>query len=136
MLAWGNDIYPCLQSNNNYLRLMTKVELFQKNIAERIEPLNYSNRKKYNNYMAIINGLNSDGTEDRTYLRELDDDLYFNAKDVKKGDIIVASCWNRYKNRQEKCYYIVLDITDSEMTIDDGHTTYRKAVKALSETEL
>ena len=98
--------------------------------------LNYSNCKKYNNYMAIINGLNSDGTEDRTYLRELDDDLYFNAKDVKKGDIIVASCWNRYKGRQEKCYYIVLDINDDEMTIDDGHSTYRKAFKALYETEV
>ena len=115
---------------------MNTIELFQRNIAECLEPLNYSNRKKYNNYMAIINGLNSDGTEDRTYLRELDDDLYFNVKDVKKGDIIVASSWNRYKNRQEKCYYIVLDITDDEMTIDDGHTTYRKAVKALRETEL
>ena len=115
---------------------MRVINLFKRNIAEYLEPLNYSNPKKYKNYMAIINGLNDDGTENRTYLRELYDDLYFNAKDVKKGDIIVASCWNRYKPRQEKCYYIVLDINDEEMKIDDGHSTYRKAVKALAETEL
>lgn len=113
---------------------MIKVELFHRNIVECIEPLDYSNTKKFSNYMAIINRLNDDGTENRTYLPELNGDLYFNVKDVKKGDILVASCWNKYKKRQNKCYYIVLEINDDEMTIDDGHTTYRKAVKALAET--
>ena len=76
--------------------------------------------KKILDYWYTIELLKQDSFDKKTGERE-----------IKKGDIIVASCWNRYKNRQEKCYYIVIDINDNEMTIDDGHTTYRKAVKAL-----
>lgn len=113
---------------------MIKIQLYQRNMTETIEPLNYSNCKRYDNYMAIVYGLDSEGKEVRTYLREIGDpDMYFNTKDVKAGDILIACCWDNYKRRSHKCYYIVQEINNDEMTIDDGHTTYLKTVKSLKE---
>lgn len=113
---------------------MITIPLFQRNMTDYVEPLNYRNYKRYENYMAIVNGLDSEGKEERTYLNRLDEeDLFFNAKDVKAYDIIIACCWDNYKRRKSKSYYIVLDINDDQMTLDNGHTTYLKTVKALKE---
>lgn len=113
---------------------MKTIPLFQRNMTDFVEPLNYRNPRRYENYMAIVKGLDPEGEEERTYLNKLNgEDLFFNAKDVKAYDIIIACCWDNYKRRKRKSYYIVLDITDDQMTLDDGHTTYLKTVKALKE---
>ena len=46
---------------------MIKVQLFQGNMTETVEPLNYSNCKRYDNYMAIVHRLDSEGKEEPTF---------------------------------------------------------------------
>ena len=116
---------------------MKTIPLFQRNMTDYVEPLNYRNPRRYENYMAIVKGLDPEGEEERTYLNKLNgEDLFFNAKDVKAYDILIACCWDSYKSRKRKSYYVVLDINDDQMTVDDGHTTYLKAVKALKEIKV
>lgn len=106
---------------------MKTISLFQGNIVDYISPLDYSNPKRYHNYMAIIEGLSADGKEIRTYLREMTGDLYFNTNGVKAGDILKVNCWDERKSRQYTKYYNVININDECLTLDDGHSTYRKA---------
>ena len=118
---------------------MIILSLFEGWICERIYPCDKSNRNKYSNYVAVINGY-EDGVENRTYLKESKDaDLWFYAAKLEQFDIVVASCWQNYKRRQVKQYYIVHSISETELclycTALDGEnlSTYRKAKKAQLE---
>ena len=109
---------------------MVEIPLFKSWAEDNIEPCTWE-RKKYKNYCAVVT-LNDDGKEERTYFEiSKERDLFFQFKDVKVGDIIVASCWNVYKCRQSKLYYIVEKITADIVQLSDPYTTYRKAYKSL-----
>lgn len=103
---------------------------------DNLEPNDWSNPKRYNNYVATT-VMDGDGKEQRVYLDESkESDLYFNFSKANVGDIIIASCWDERKYRQSKRYYIVEAKDEKEIVLayadDEGNifTTYRKAAKA------
>lgn len=113
-----------------------KIDLFQNWLCENVEPCNWNNSKRYNNYLAKI-VMNEKGEEARTFMPiSNESDLYFNVRDLTPKDIVVASCWDRYKGRQYKHYYIVVNKTDDSIMLEgerDGvdYTTYLKTFKSL-----
>lgn len=116
---------------------MIYIELFEGWLTANLEPCYWGNMRRYENYMAIINGMDDEGKEIRTFLQmSKESDLYFHTKGVNVWDIIVASNWDTRHHRQTKRYYIVRDITDERITLQgEGDmgllTTYRKAKKTL-----
>lgn len=86
---------------------------------------------RYKTYVAKIDGIDSNGDEIRHYLKEsVIPGQFYNVSELHSGDIIVASSYNKW---QDKRYYIVVDNTESEITLRGGdkdgiYNTYAKAL--------
>ena len=89
---------------------------------------------RYKTYVARIDGIDNKGDEIRDYLREsVMPGLFYDVGKLYSGDIIVASNYNKEKKWQDKRYYIVVDNTESEITLRGGDKDgiYNTYVKAL-----
>ena len=114
---------------------MMQIELFQNWMCDNVEPCNWSNDKRYKNYLAKVE-MDAEGEEKCEYLpSSKQSDLYFNVSSLNTNDIVVASCWDAYKHRQRKHYYIVIEKNADGIILDggkdDSYTTYRKAYKGI-----
>lgn len=99
---------------------------------ENIYPHDWSKPQRYKNYLAVTS-IGSHGKIIRDFLeKSRDHDLYFNVDSVQVGNILLASCWDWYKHRQYKRYWLVIEKTKDQMTLE-GFSTYRKAYKAWEE---
>lgn len=115
---------------------MDKISLFKGWMEDNISPCDFSNNKKYHNYLASVS-LDNDGNETRNYADISDEsDLYFNVSKFKVGDIVVANCFDKYKKRTSKTYYIIIAKDTESITFSDGYNTYRQAYKAQQAQEL
>lgn len=112
------------------------LKLFNGWLEENIAPCDWSNQKRWKNYLAIVS-MNNEGEEEKYFLSDSkESDLYFNISDVKPKDILLASCWDDRKKRQYKQYYIVLEVNPNSLILSYGNeemdfTTYRKTYKGL-----
>lgn len=113
-----------------------EVEIDIKYTADNVYPNYWKGNPKRDFNWAAKTTLNLEtGDEDRVYLKE-GEELYWNVKDVKSGDILVFGLHDRYKPRyNKKAYYRVIEITDDKLVLlsdDDGKgfTTIRKALRA------
>lgn len=113
-----------------------EVEIDVKYTADNVWPNYWDGNPKRDFNWAAKTRLNPEtGDEDRVYLKE-GEDLFWNVKDVKAGDILVFGLHDRYKPRyNKKAYYRVIDINEERMILlsdDDekGFTTIRKAMRA------
>ena len=105
------------------------VKVFNNAIAENIGIWDYSNTKKYSNWIGRMT--DKDGIE--YFKKSYDEDLYFYLpKDIKAGDILKAGCTMIYKKRSESAYYAVIEVTENSITLLK-ETTYLKATKAYNE---
>ena len=106
------------------------VKVFKNAIAENIGIWDYSNTKKYSNWI----GRMTDKDGKVVYFKKsYDEDLYFYLpKDLKAGDILKAGCTMIYKKRSESAYYAVIEVTEDSITLLK-ETTYLKATKAYNE---
>lgn len=104
-------------------------------LIEDLPQWDWSNRKKYSNWMAIVTR-DEKGNEHRSYLPfSKNEDEYFNLCTVNEGDILVVGCYNRRKSRGEtRMYYAVFGKSKDTITMEE-YTTYRKAKKGLLEKE-
>jgi len=108
---------------------METISLFKGWMEDNISPCDWSNDKKFHNYLAVVS-LDDDGNETRTYSDISDEsDLYFNVSKLKVGDIVVVGCFNKYKKRTVKKYYNIIAKDTESITFSDDYTTYRKAYK-------
>ena len=99
-------------------------------IAENIGIWDYSNTKKYSNWIGRMT--DKDGKAEY-FKKSYDEDLYFYLpKDIKAGDILKAGCTMIYKKRSESAYYAVIEVTEDSITLLE-ETTYLKATKAYNE---
>lgn len=115
-------------NNNNYETITVKV--FNNVIAENIGIWDYSNTKKYSNWIGRMT--DKDGKVEY-FKKSYDEDLYFYLpKDIKAGDILKAGCTMIYKKRSESAYYAVIEVTEDSITLLE-ETTYLKATKAYNE---
>lgn len=115
---------------------METISLFKGWMEDNISPCDFSNDKKYHNYLAVVS-LDDDGNETRKYCDISDEsDLYFNVSNLNVGDIVVVGCFNKYKKRTCKKYYIIIAKDTESITFSDEYTTYRKAYKAQQAQEL
>lgn len=106
------------------------VKVFNNAIAENIGIWNYSNTKKYSNWIGRMT--DKDGKPEY-FKKSYDEDLYFYLpKDIKAGDILKAGCTMIYKKRSESAYYAVIEVTEDSITLLE-ETTYLKATKAYNE---
>ena len=106
------------------------VKVFNNAIAENIGIWDYSNTKKYSNWMGRMT--DKDGKAEY-FKKSYDEDLYFYLpKDIKAGDILKAGCTMIYKKRSESAYYAVIEVTEDSITLLE-ETTYLKATKAYNE---
>lgn len=107
------------------------VKVFGNAIAENIGIWDYSNTKKYSNWIGRMT--DKDGKVEY-FKKSYDEDLYFYfPKDIKAGDILKAGCTMIYKKRSESAYYAVIEVTEDSITLLK-ETTYLKATKAYNET--
>lgn len=129
-MKWKTNLY---RKENN---IMEKISLFKGWMEDNISPCDFSNDKKYHNYLAVVS-LDDDGNETRKYCDISDEsDLYFNVSNLNVGDIVVVGCFNKYKKRTVKKYYIIIAKDTESITFSDEYTTYRKAYKAQQAQEL
>ena len=106
------------------------VKVFSNAIAENIGIWDYSNTKKYSNWIGRMT--DKDGKVEY-FKKSYDEDLYFYLpKDLKAGDILKAGCTMIYKKRSESAYYAVIEVTEDSITLLK-ETTYLKATKAYNE---
>lgn len=106
------------------------VKVFDNAIAENIGIWDYSNTKKYSNWIGRMT--DKDGKVEY-FKKSYDEDLYFYLpKDIKAGDILKAGCTMIYKKRSESAYYAVIEVTEDSITLLE-QTTYLKATKAYNE---
>ena len=106
------------------------VKVFSNAIAENIGIWDYSNTKKYSNWIGRMT--DKDGKV-AYFKKSYDEDLYFYLpKDLKAGDILKAGCTMVYKKRSESAYYAVIEVTEDSITLLK-ETTYLKATKAYNE---
>lgn len=106
------------------------VKVFNNAIAENIGIWDYSNTKKYSNWIGRMT--DKDGKVDY-FKKSYDEDLYFYLpKNLKAGDILKAGCTMIYKKRSESAYYAVIEVTEDSITLL-CETTYLKATKAYNE---
>ena len=106
------------------------LKVFNNAIAENIGIWDYSNTKKYGNWIGRMT--DKDGKVEY-FKKSYDEDLYFYLpKDLKAGDILKAGCTMFYKKRSESAYYAVIEITEDSITLLE-ETTYLKATKAYNE---
>ena len=114
--------------NNNNETITVKV--FNNAIAENIGIWDYSNTKKYSNWIGRMT--DKDGKTEY-FKKSYDEDLYFYLpKNLKAGDILKAGCTMVYKKRSESAYYAVIEVTEDSITLLE-ETTYLKATKAYNE---
>lgn len=115
---------------------MRKINLFKNWMTESLFPCDYSNLKRYKNYLAKVS-VNDEGLTSKEFMAQSkESDLFFNVAPLKVGDIVVANCWDSYKRRQYNHYYVVTEITSDYITFcgvydNNQLTTYLKAYKAL-----
>ena len=115
-------------TNNNNETITVKV--FSNAIAENIGIWDYSNTKKYSNWIGRMT--DKDGKVEY-FKKSYDEDLYFYLpKDIKAGDILKAGCTMVYKKRSESAYYAVIEVTEDSITLLE-ETTYLKATKAYND---
>ena len=113
-------------TNNETITL----RVFNNAIAENIGIWDYSNTKKYSNWIGRMT--DKDGKVEY-FKKSYDEDLYFYLpKNLKAGDILKAGCTMFYKKRSESAYYAVIEITEDSITLLE-ETTYLKATKAYNE---
>ena len=106
------------------------VKVFGNAIAENIGIWDYSNTKKYSNWIGRMT--DKDGKVEY-FKKSYDEDLYFYfPKNLKAGDILKAGCTMIYKKRSENAYYAVIEVTEDSITLLE-ETTYLKATKAYNE---
>ena len=106
------------------------VKVFNNAIAENIGIWDYSNTKKYSNWIGRMT--DKDGKVEY-FKKSYDEDLYFYLpKDIKAGDILKAGCTMIYKKRSESAYYAVIEVTEDSITLLE-ETTYLKATKAYND---
>ena len=106
------------------------VKVFGNAIAENIGIWDYSNTKKYSNWIGRMT--DKDGKVEY-FKKSYDEDLYFYLpKNIKAGDILKAGCTMIYKKRSESAYYAVIEVTEDSITLLK-ETTYLKATKAYNE---
>lgn len=106
---------------------MTKIELKNNWLIDNIEPCDWSDSRKYKNYLAICT-ISEDNKEEKAFLPDTKDtDKYFDVTDVEVDNILCASCWNNRKSIQSKVYYVVTEKTDDYIELDE-YTTFRKAL--------
>ena len=106
------------------------VKVFSNAIAENIGIWDYSNTKKYSNWIGRMT--DKDGKVEY-FKKSYDEDLYFYLpKDIKAGDILKAGCTMVYKKRSESAYYAVIEVTEDSITLLE-ETTYLKATKAYND---
>ena len=106
------------------------VKVFSNAIAENIGIWDYSNTKKYSNWIGRMT--DKDGKVEY-FKKSYDEDLYFYLpKDIKAGDILKAGCTMIYKKRSESAYYAVIEVTEDSITLLE-ETTYLKATKAYND---
>ena len=106
------------------------VKVFGNAIAENIGIWDYSNTKKYSNWIGRMT--DKDGKV-AYFKKSYDEDLYFYfPKNLKAGDILKAGCTMIYKKRSESAYYAVIEVTEDSITLLK-ETTYLKATKAYNE---
>ena len=106
------------------------VKVFGNAIAENIGIWDYSNTKKYSNWIGRMT--DNDGKVEY-FKKSYDEDLYFYfPKNLKAGDILKAGCTMIYKKRSESAYYAVIEVTEDSITLLK-ETTYLKATKAYNE---
>ena len=118
-----------MKMNNNNFETIT-VKVFNNAIAENIGIWDYSNTKKYSNWIGRMT--DKDGKVEY-FKKSYDEDLYFYLpKDLKAGDILKAGCTMIYKKRSESAYYAVIEVTEDSITLLE-ETTYLKATKAYNE---
>lgn len=72
-----------------------------------------------------------DGKEETEYLQR--DKNGFSVKNLKRLDLIKAVRYDKLNNSAEALYYIIWNITESQLTLSQGYQTYNKAKKALDE---
>ena len=115
-------------TNNNNETITVKV--FSNAIADNIGIWDYSNTKKYSNWIGRMT--DKDGKVEY-FKKSYDEDLYFYLpKDIKAGDILKAGCTMVYKKRSESAYYAVIEVTEDSITLLE-ETTYLKATKAYND---
>ena len=106
------------------------VKVFGNAIAENIGIWDYSNTKKYSNWIGRMT--DKDGKVEY-FKKSYDEDLYFYfPKNLKAGDILKAGCTMIYKKRSESAYYAVIEVTEDSITLLK-ETTYLKATKAYND---
>ena len=106
------------------------VKVFGNAIAENIGIWDYSNTKKYSNWIGRMT--DKDGKVEY-FKKSYDEDLYFYLpKDIQAGDILKVGCTMIYKKRSESAYYAVIEVTEDSITLLK-ETTYLKATKAYNE---
>ena len=118
-----------MKMNNNNFETIT-VKVFNNAIAENIGIWDYSNTKKYSNWIGRMT--DKDGKAEY-FKKSYDEDLYFYLpKNLREGDILKAGCTMVYKKRSESAYYAVIEVTEDSITLLE-ETTYLKATKAYNE---
>lgn len=118
-----------MKMNNNNFETIT-VKVFNNAIAENIGIWDYSNTKKYSNWIGRMT--DKDGKAEY-FKKSYDEDLYFYLpKNIQAGDILKAGCTMIYKKRSESAYYAVIEVTEDSITLLE-ETTYLKATKAYNE---
>ena len=118
-----------MKKTTNNIETIT-VKVFDNAIAENIGIWDYSNTKKYSNWIGRMT--DKDGKVEY-FKKSYDEDLYFYLpKDIKIGDILKAGCTMFYKKRSESAYYAVIEVTEDSITLLK-QTTYLKATKAYNE---
>lgn len=105
------------------------IELYENWITECLDGWNYSNPKRYHNYLAIVRK-DDEGNYNYEWLNESkSDDEYFNVHNVNVGDVLMAGCKDTRKNRGwGKWFYRVIEKDDCHMTLLKD-TTYLKVKK-------
>ena len=68
-------------------------------MTEGLDEWCYSNPQRYHNYLAVVTR-DTDGNGSFDWLEQSrESDEYFNVAVVKVGDVLLAGCKDRYKNR-------------------------------------
>ena len=93
----------------------------------------YSNPKRYHNYLAVVTQ-DTDGNCSFDWLEQSrESDEYFNVAVVKIGDVLLAGCKDRYKNRTVgKYWYGVVAKNEDTLTMVYD-TTFNKVKKTMKE---
>ena len=122
-------------NNKNGIEVL-KVKISENWLLGCIYGWNYRNTSRYKNWFAIITR-NEAGEFQYQWLKESKmSDEYFNVHGVKVGDILVAGCRDKYKDRGcVKAFYKVLSLSTDSIELA-RETTYRKAQAITEETTI